>query len=192
MSTPIGTETVTFDVHDAKIGALLTDNSGDTDPTYDDWLDVPGVQQVQVNPNFITAELKGDAKTLDTRGKTSGFDCTLNYALLEMEILEVLFGGTFVNTDGNKADWSLNGTNSVPYFRLAFAIDDVSSGLGNLVVVLWKSKVSGGNLFDQQTDQYGTRSLSISAIPCLSNDRLINVTLNKTLTTIETAYPAAS
>lgn len=187
---PIPTlQTVTYDVHDAKYGSLLTDTSGAGAPTYGAWTDVPGVQQVTMNTQFITAELKGDAKIIDTRSKVSGFDVTCNYAIFDLGLLVLLFGGTLVNTTTTEATWELMGQNSQPYGRLGFAVNDVSTGLGNIVVVLNKVKVTSGNLFDQQTDQYGSRSMGLSAIAPISNDKLLKVTLNTTLKTIELTAP---
>jgi hypothetical protein len=191
MSSPIPQQTITFDVHDCKIAPMLTDTSTEDEPTYGAWLDVPGIQQFQLNPQFITAELKGDGKTLDNRAKTSGFDVTANYAMLDLQVMKALLGGTYLNTGGVEASWTLGGDNSIPYVRIAFSIEDVSSGLGNVAVLLNKAKVSGGSLFDQQTDQYGTRSMQLSAIPPLSEAPIIDIKVVKTKTPIVTLWPIA-
>jgi hypothetical protein len=187
MVTPIASRSITFDVADAAVRPMLTDVSGGA-TTYGTWTDLPGVQSLQVNPNFITAELKGDAKTLDRRAKTSGFDVNVNYALLDLTVLGILLGGTVVNTDGLVATWELSAdASTTPYVQAAFAVNDVSGGLGNIIVCLNKCNTTGGDIFNQQTDQYGVRSLTLSAIPPLAlGSKIIKIYFNATLAQIST------
>ena len=177
---------VTYDVHDAAVRPLTADTS--SAPTYGAWVDLPGIQQVQVNPTFITAELKGDAKVLDNRSKTSAMDISCNYAQSDLNVLKTVLGGTLTATATTKQSWVLLGTNSTPYIGFAFAVNDVTLGIGNILFNARKCKMTGGNLFDQQTDQYGARSLQMQAIATISNDQLIEIVYNSTVVTIATAF----
>lgn len=182
-------QTVTFDVHDAGIAVLLTDPVTGS-PTYDTWTDIPGISQAGVDPEFVSAELKGDAKVLARKGKTSGFTVNLTYSVLSLDVQKALFGGTITDTTTvgtESAKYSLLGTNSLPYFKLAFAVQDLTTGAATLHVVLHKCQVTGGSLFDQQTDEFGTRSVQVSAIPTTSTDKLIDINIYANATTLSTA-----
>jgi hypothetical protein len=66
---PAARTTVTYDVHDAAVAPMLTDASGGGAPTYGPWVDVPGIQQVSLDPELANAVLKGDARTIARKGK---------------------------------------------------------------------------------------------------------------------------
>ncbi len=61
------TSTISFDVHDCKVYPVTADATGGI--TYGAAVDVPGIQEVSVEPNFISVELKGDGKVLAKKGK---------------------------------------------------------------------------------------------------------------------------
>lgn len=178
-------ETVTFDVNDFKVWPLVTDDPGDPGPTYGNVVDVPGIAQVQVDPQFITAQLLGDAKVLAQKGRTSSFQISATYGLMSLDVLSTLFAGNVTDTgsgSGQKSSWKLSGTNDLPYMKASFIIEDVSTGIGDVTVTLYKAQISGGQLFNQQTNQFGQRTLQIDGIPCISDDSMIDVTVHKTLT----------
>lgn len=180
--------TVTFDVHDCAVAPMLTDISGSA-PTYGPWIDVPGIAQVGLDPEFVTAELKGDARTLARKGKTSSFTLSATYSVLSLDVMKAIFGGTITDTgtaDAESSRYRLLGNNSLPYFKMAFAIQDLSSGLATMHVVLPKSQVTGGSIFDQSTDEFGQRSFQVSGIPTLGEDVLLDVTLFETATNLQT------
>jgi len=185
MATP--KETVTFDVHDAKVQPLLTDTAGGS-ATYAVAVDVPGIAQVSLDPEFITAELKGDARTIARKGKTGSFNVSATYSVMSMDVLKVLYGGTVTpEVAPESVHWILEGDNSVPYFLLSFLIDDLSTGIGSLHVSLYKAQVTGGSLFDQSTDEFGQRSFQVSAIPTLATDEIIKVEMFTAQTPLPTA-----
>lgn len=158
-------ESVIYDVHDAKVYPLLTDVSGSA-PTYGPAVDVPGIAEVEVEPNFATAELKGDAQVMAKKGKVDRINFTATYGKLAMDALKVMLGGTIEDTDGISADWFLTGDTSLPYFKLEFAIEDLDLGLGSLHVVLYKCNMTGGTLITGSTDEFGQPELELEAIPC--------------------------
>src|SRR4051812_42173107 len=116
-------ETVTFDVEDAAVWPMLTDASGGT-ATYGDPIDVPGIQQVSMDPEFATAILKGDARTLARKGKVDSFTGNFQYGILSFDVLEAVLGGTVTDTTTAGTEsvrWRMLGSNSLPYFGCAFA-----------------------------------------------------------------------
>lgn len=157
--------TVVFDVKDFKVYPLSSDTGAS--PTYGSAVDVPGIANVTMNPNFITAELKGDSVVLAQKSRIDRMNLSATYGRLSLDVLKVLFGGTL--TEGaSDAEYNLAGTVTVPYFKAAFQIDDTELGTsnnGSVQVTLYKCTVTGGGLLNQQTDQFGQPTMDIQAIP---------------------------
>lgn len=87
----IAHETVMFDVHDAKVAALLSDSTGSL-PTYGPWTDVPGIAEVGLDPNFVTAELKGDARVIAKKGRIDRMNFSGTYGKLSLDVLGIILG----------------------------------------------------------------------------------------------------
>ena len=88
--------TITFDVQDCKVYPVSTDVSGGI--TYGAAIDVPGIQEVSVEPNFVTAELKGDGQVLAKKGKIDRLNFSATYSELSLAVLSVIYGGSIANT----------------------------------------------------------------------------------------------
>lgn len=163
---PTQHETVVFDVHDCKVYKLLTDNAGSS-PTYSSAVDVPGIAEVSLDPNLLTAELKGDAKVIAKKGRIDKVNLSATYGKLALDVLGVVLGGT--NTDqAGSARWRLAGTNSLPYFKIVFVINDAD--VGQVKVTLYKAQVTGGTLLGQSSDQFGQPTMQVEGIPALGDD----------------------
>lgn len=156
--------TITFDVHDCKVYPVTADATGGI--TYGTGIDVPGIQEVTLEPNFVTAELKGDGKVLAKKGKVDRLNFSGTYSEMSLDVLAVLFGGS-VTTGGTgtseTAAYEFTGQ-SLPYFKIEFLISDLESDLEELVVVLNKCQITGGTLVNGSTDNFGTPSFTAEAI----------------------------
>lgn len=156
--------TITFDVHDCKVYAVSADETGSI--TYGAAVDVPGIQEVTLEPNFVTAELKGDGKVLAKKGKVDRLNFSGTYSEMSLDVLAVIFGGS-VSTGGTgsseTAAYEFTGQ-SLPYFKIEFLISDLESDLEELVVVLNKCQITGGTLVNGSTDNFGTPSFTAEAI----------------------------
>ncbi|MGV8972718.1 MAG: hypothetical protein ACOH10_10385 [Rhodoglobus sp.] len=172
--SPVAHESVYFDVHDFKVYPMLTDVSGGS-PTYGAAVDVPGISDVSLDPNLVTAELKGDAKILAKKGRIDKVAMKATYGKLSLDVLKVVMEGTLTDATTVSAKFAVKGTNSLPYFKAAFTIDDVDLGLGSLQATLHKAQITGGTLITSQTDQFGQPSMDIEGIACASNDALFDV-----------------
>ena len=84
-------QTVMFDVHDAAVAPLLTDPKNRV-PTYGPLVDVPGISEVGLDPNFVTAELKGDARVIAKKGRIDRMNFSGTYAKLDLDVQAVIFG----------------------------------------------------------------------------------------------------
>ena len=165
---PVPHETIYFDVNDFKVWPLLTDVVG-ASPTYGALVDVPGIASVGVDPNLVTAILKGDARVMARKGRTDQLNISATYGKLAGDALAVMLGMsvTDVAEAGSvpeHARFRLKSPASLPYFKAAFQIDDVDTGLGTLHVILYKTQLSGGTLIGSQTDQFGQPTLTAGAI----------------------------
>ncbi|HMM95402.1 hypothetical protein [Phycicoccus sp.] len=164
-------ETVVFDVHDFKVWALVSDNSTDASPTYASVaVDVPGIAEVGLDPNFVTAELKGDGKVIAKKGRVDRFNLSGTYGKLAQEVLKVILGGTVLDGTAGKSRYRFKGRNSLPYWGCAFTIDDAD--IGQVRVILYKAQLTGGSLLSQSTEEFGQPSLEAEGIPCTSDDEL--------------------
>ena len=163
---PLSHETVMFDVHDCKVYSLSTDTAG-ASPTYGAAKDVPGIAEVGVDPNIVTAELKGDARVIATKGRTDRLSFSCTYGKLAGDVMQVIFGHTVTDTGttpNQTATFRLKSPASLPYFKIEFKIDDVDEGIGNLVVKLYKCKVTGGTILGTSSDNFGQPSFDADAI----------------------------
>lgn len=158
-------ESVMYDVHDFKVYPLSADTGAS--PTYGAAVDVPGIATVSLDPNLITAELKGDAKVIAKRGRIDKVACSATYGKISLDVLEVVLGGTVTDNGAVSAEMALSGNNSLPYFKAAFAINDAD--VGSIHVIFYKAQLTGGTLISGQTDQFGQPTLDLEGIPATSN-----------------------
>lgn len=155
-------ESVLYDVHDFKVYPLLSDSTA-ASPTYGAAVDIPGIAEASMEPNLVTAELKGDARVIAKRGRTDRFKCSAKYGKLALDALVVILGGAVADT-ANSAKYSLTSPAPLPYFKTAFKIDDVDVGLATCHVILYKCQLTGGTLITQSTDNFGQPTFDLEAI----------------------------
>lgn len=155
-------ETILFDVNDFKVYAL-EDDSG-ASPSYGAAVDVYGIANVSLDPNFVTAVLKGDAKIIARKGKLDQFNAKTTYGRLSADVLEVVLGAEVADVSSSHARTRFRAATSLPYFKAAFLISDADNGVEDVQVHLYKCQISGGTLLGQQTDQFGQPTLEFSGI----------------------------
>lgn len=170
---PVPQETVVYDVHDFKVYPLTADTGASA--TYGAAVDVPGIAEASMDPNFITAELKGDARIIAKKGRIDKMTVSATYGKISLAVLETVVGGD-IDDDGEvSSTWTLLGDNSLLYFKAEFKIEDVEEGLGDVHVVLHKCQLTGGTLITGATDEFGQPTLELEAIPLESTDELVSV-----------------
>lgn len=163
---PITHASVVFDVNDCKAYPLTTDLAG-ASPTYGVGIDVPGISEVGVDPNIVTAELKGDARVIATKGRTDRLSFSCTYGKLSGDVLATILGSSSTDsgtTPNQLATFRLKSPASLPYFKIEFQILDVEEGLGDLRVILYKCKVTGGTLLGSSSDNFGQPSFDADCI----------------------------
>jgi hypothetical protein len=156
--------TISFDVHDCKVYPVTADVTGGI--TYGAAVDVPGIQEVSVEPNFISVELKGDGKVLAKKGKVDRLNFSATYAELSLPVLATLFGGSVATTGSGSAEnaaYEFDGQ-TLPYFKVEFLVNDLESDLAEMAFVLNKCQITGGTIMSGSTDNFSTPSFDAEAI----------------------------
>jgi len=164
---------ITFDVKDCKVYSVATDPQSTATPgatTYGAAVDVPGIQEVSLEPNFITNELKGDGGVvLAKKGKIDRLNFSCTYSELSLDVLAVLLGQTVTaagSGDAETAVMPIDDT-SLPYFKIAFLIDDLQTSgedLATVVVTIQKAQLTGGSLVSGSTDSFNSPTFTAEGI----------------------------
>tara|TARA_B100001250_G_scaffold151566_2_gene130000 strand:+ start:3589 stop:4185 length:597 start_codon:yes stop_codon:yes gene_type:complete len=167
----VANSVITFDVKDCKVYKQITDPSGDNPMTHDSAVDVPGIQEVSLEPNFITNELKGDGgAVLAKKGKIDRLNFSCTYSELSLPVLSVLTGQTLTETDTGSDGLATMGLDdaSLPYFMIAFLMDDLQHASGDepatVVCTLQKCQLTGGSLISGSTDSFSNPTFTAEAI----------------------------
>lgn len=159
-------QTAVYDVTDAKIFALLTD-ANNASPTYGTALDVPGIAQIKLDPNLLTAELKGDGgAVLRKRGRVDRWKFDATYDLFDLGVTAALIGGAATDPDTHRAAFKFDASRVIPYFGAAITFNDVDQELGvfQLTMYLYKCQITAGTLLGGQTDQFSQPTFSADVL----------------------------
>lgn len=173
--------TWTFDVQDCKVYALTSDLAGASAPVYSAAVDVPGISEISLEPNFVTSELLGDGGTvIAKKGRVDRMNFSCTYGKLSLDVLDVLFQNGFTVTDSGTgasevATGVLLGTNSISYFKLEALIADVDVDLAEAALVLPKCAVTGGTLLGQSTNEFGQPTFDCEGIRLSSTDEMMSI-----------------
>lgn len=133
-------------LRDMKIAPWTDENTYGTD------LDVLGAREMSVEWVVETDELRGDDVVLDRYTKLISVTFRLAYATVDIELLDILMGGTFVS-NADYEDFMIGENDEVPFVSIAGRV--VGSG-GNGDLHLWapKAKLSGNLQYSAQLDTY--------------------------------------
>lgn len=185
-------ETILFDVHDAKVYPMFSDNFAS--PAYGAGVDVYGIAAVSLDPNFVTNELKGDGgQVLAKKGRFDKMNVSATYGRLSGDVLDVILGTETTDESGTQARTRfINGT-SMPYFKFACVIDDADNGIASVHLTLYKAQITGGSLLSQQTDAFGQPTFDLEAIGIDTDDSdedwPISLMADLDFYTVQTALP---
>lgn len=177
-----------FGVADAKISRLLTDPIGGT-ATYGPAIDVPGIQSVSFNPDFMEKELRGDNKIIDQYAKVESVSGSIKHAKISMPVLAILMGGDTVDSGvspNEKKTYTLKGSDKPSYWMLQAQIDYRGGEAvgGDYHVTFFKAKVSKFSQ-EYQSEDYAVVSFDFKAIPRDSDDSVFSAEENETAIPLE-------
>ncbi|QXC59329.1 hypothetical protein KSP35_13045 [Aquihabitans sp. G128] len=131
-----------FSTEDCKIQRLLTDPEGGS-PTYGPMIDVPGIRQVTLTPEFESKQLRGDNKELDSDTVMVAATIGWDYAKLSYAALEVFIGGTWDGTEYTRSQ-----SDYLPSWRMTWKTptNGGSDIGGDVHFEVGKAKVTAHNL----------------------------------------------
>lgn len=177
-----------FGAADAKVFKMTGDVQGGS-TTYQNGIDVPGVQVLDISPEFTNVELRGDNQVVDIYTRNKKIKGKLGWAKMAIEVLQTMFGGTISDTGEGTASQrktiDFYGTDIPGYWKLHLVVDYTGSensgeGFG---VVLYKCKLTNFQI-SYSDEKYASISVDFEAIPQLSNSCLMTKYHEKTLTAI--------
>lgn len=154
-------ESFVYGVRDCKVAKLTADANP---PTYDSFVDVPGIQNFDVTFKFQEKELKGDEITLDVHTKTESIELKVEHAKISQAAQAVLLGGT-ATTSATKNKFALGGDDVPNYFKIEAQVVEVDEDDADMHFVAYKAKVTDFQLGAKGED-YRTVSFTAKAIPC--------------------------
>jgi hypothetical protein len=176
-----------FNVDDLKISKLLSDPDGGT-TTYNAPLDVPGIQSINFEPDFLEKELMGDAQVLDTYTKLRYITGQVKHGRISLEVLALLTGGT-LSSSGSSPNTQkklvLNQANLPGYFKMEGVVEYLGGddNDGDYHTVFLKTKISKFSI-EHQGEDYATVSFDWKAIPRRSDGNLLELVENETAVAI--------
>lgn len=162
-------ETIVFSVHDLKVYPITDVGDDATDPTYGAPVDVPGVNEVGLDPEITSATLRGDGKVIDARSALDQLSLSFAYAKLDLDVLAVLDGGTVSTGTGtgdpaDKDRYVRNADDLIPEWGAAALISEVDNPGAAAKLYVYRARVNGGTLFAANDNEYGSPSFDAAAI----------------------------
>lgn len=181
-----------MELQDAKLAQVLTDKTGDANPTYSaTWADLMGITKITVAPKTETKKLYGDSELKDVYTKTTEVELDVEASFMSLDALKAVMGGTLVDsgvTPNQKTVFSLKSSNSTPpYFKIEgkWNYTGVADG-ADAHVILYKCKVTDPPTFElnDASGSFGTMKFKAVAFPCASNGTWFDVIVNETAAVI--------
>lgn len=171
-----------YGISDCKISKLLQDD--DTALTYDSPVDVPGIRQIALKPIITETELRGDDQIVDSNAILEGFEFTIENAKISLEALEILEGGTFTDdATAGVGTYTNKNTDKMPYFKLEGQATK-GNETGDVHVVLYKCRCTGGVEITFQNQEYAIVSASGKCVPTIYDGKIRDIVRNDNETPI--------
>lgn len=186
-----------YDVARFYVFPLLTDAAGAASPTYGAGLHVPGIAAVSVDPQFVSAELKGDnGAVLATRSKITSEQVQFTYDKIALDILAAVQGGAVVDHgSASRAGWGTKFGTPSKYFGAACSLTDgaVDAGVEAVHCYWYKCTLTGGQRLNAATEKFTQPTGTFSSFRTRSDTPLDSFTeflgAEETLTMV---YPYTS
>lgn len=185
MTTQLSKQSVILGVDDVKISALSKDDALDLD--YAGLMDVPGMQRIDLSPNFTEKGLKGDGKILDYFIQLDTIGFSFDSAKVDLSVLAILEGGeieTSTDENGETKHTYTVGANSTPkYFKLEGKTNYTGGEAGDFHFTLFKCRANSV-VVEYKTQDYAIVSVVGIAIPTTNDGKIKEYVINKTSTAI--------
>jgi hypothetical protein len=179
----VSNETKILGINDLKISELMVDDS--TTLTYDTPVDVPGITNLQVSPNFVEKELRGDETVLDKYSKLDSINWSISNVIMSLDALAVMIGGTVATsgvTPAEKKTYTLLSSDLPKYFKMEGQSE--YSDAGDVHVILFKCKASSVQ-YELRGEDYATVTASGTGIGTKKDKKIKEIVINEAVTPIE-------
>lgn len=184
MTTLLSKQAVILGVDDVKISELEADSSLDLD--YGTALDVPGIQRINLSPNFTEKGLKGDGKILDYFIQLDTIGFSFDSAKVDLSVLALLEGGTLTTTTTGTAPnevqtvhkYSVGTTSTPKYFKIEGKSNYTGGEAGDFHFSLFKCRANSVTV-EYKTEDYAIISVTGIAIPTTNNGQIKEYVINK-------------
>jgi hypothetical protein len=160
-------ESIIFSVHDMKVYELTALGDADTDPTYGTAVDVPGVNEVGLDPEISNAILRGDGRVIDSRSSLDQLTLSFQYAKLSPAVLAVIDGGTVQTGTGPSEGitrYVRESDDRLGRWAFAALISEVDNPGGAAKLYGYLCTASGGSLFGASDSEHGEPSFDATVI----------------------------
>ena len=173
-------QSVILGVDDVKIFELTGDTS--TNLNYSSAVDVPGIQRIDLAPNFTEKGLKGDGKILDYYIQLDTIGFSFDSAKMDLDALAILEGGTLA-TEGTSPNethtYSVSAESTPKYFKLEGKADYTGGAAGDFHFTLFKCKANSVTV-EYKTQDYAIVSATGIAIPTTNDGKIKEYKVNET------------
>lgn len=157
---------VLYDIKDCTVYPLVSDVTGASAATYGTGIDVPGINALSLDPNIISAEIKGDSRVYATKARIDKLTGAITYSELALDVLAVILGGSIVDTGTGSSEIATYNfvSDELPYFKIEALIEDVTDDLAEVVIVIPKAKITGSSLVAQTSDNFAQPSFDFAGV----------------------------
>ena len=169
---------------DVKIFEVTADTSGSL--TYGSAVDVPGMQNIDLAPNYIQKPLMQDEEVDGYYQKLQSIYWSFSNAKVSLDVLNILEGGTLSSTGttpNQKHTFTLSDTSEPKYFKLQGKINYSTEEIGDFHLVLYKCKSLSVQV-GYRVKNYAIVSASGIAIPTINNKKIRDYVVNETAVAI--------
>lgn len=171
---PLAHPTKVFAIRECRISKLLTDPGGVPPTTWAASVPLVGAKKLTYQEKINTKYLRGDNRPLDSDSVRDQGDGTFSCAKLNLDAMAVLFSTAVVDagvTPNQTATWATLSTDTLNYFKLEARSASADYPNGDLLVSLWKCKLSGGPTRGLNEEDYQLFDFPFTFVPLLSDNR---------------------
>src|SRR5258706_6430960 len=171
---PLSHQTKVFAIKEARISKLLTDPLGAPPATWGTSVVLPGAHTLQYSEKINTKYLRGDNRPLDSDSVRDQGDGTFSCAKLNLDAMAVLFSTAVVDagtTPNQTATWATLSTDTLQYFKLEARSAAADYVTGDVLISLWKCKLSGGPTRGLMEEDYQLFDFPFTFVPLLADNR---------------------
>ena len=169
---------------DVKIFELTNDNASSL--TYGSAVDVAGMQNIDLKPNYVQKQLMQDEEIDGIYQKLKAITWAFSNAKVSLDALNILEGGT-VTTSGTTPNeihtFTLSEDSEPKYFKLEGKIDYSTDAIGDFHLVLYKCKALQVEVA-YRAQNYAIVSAAGIAIPTVNNSKIRDYVMNETAAAI--------